>query len=682
MKITLLLPLMLVFSGVSIGADLPASDARPIREIQTASTVEPFAESQVTAQGVVTWVEGGSGVGFYIQDSSGGLLVKQEKGPGPKVAERVRVRGMLGRGDFAPLIRHAEFQSLGQGAMPDIARASGGGLLNGSFNAERVETDGWIRSAEMIDSATMVGVLDSGASRISFRIPNVKTLKPEKLIAAKAWVRGVASPVRSRGTIRQLVEVQVLANGEEDLRWEQRETTSPWKLPPTPLRNAFQYHPGQTRGERLHVRGKVVMVADGVAWLHDGDAGLAMRGADVAKVHRGDQVEAVGFRDLEDFLPVLSDVVIRPDNGPETDLRPKQVQEPRPGEGLHHGDFVAVTGLLLDRIDAPIGSADPRLVLALQSDHGVFTAELDARNSGRLAQLEIGSLLLVTGISSMQTDMTGETTGFKMLVPDAASVTVVEAAPFFTTRRLLILLSITLAILLAAALWAYFLAQRNLRLRAEMREKVAVSAERSRLARDLHDTLEQGLTAIHLQLHGIGPSQEEASGETQERLGAARQLVQQCHSEIRRSIWNLRSDTLEHFDLGDALHRAAQSLFLGSRTRVEFSQQTGETRIPNLIGDNVLRIGQEAITNALKHADASTLRIRLTTTGNLVSLEVGDDGNGFNPSTAADGRTGHFGLVGMRERTERIGGKLSITSQPGEGTTIRIEVPLVSETAI
>ncbi|MES2660384.1 MAG: histidine kinase [Verrucomicrobiota bacterium] len=676
MKIPLLLPVMLCFSGLSSGADLPAPEVRLVREIQNASTVEPFQESQVSAQGVVTWVEGGAGPGFYIQDASGGLLVMREKEPGPKVAERVRVTGMLARGDFAPMIRQARFESLGPGTLPNATRASGGGLLNGSFNAERVETDGWIRSAEMIDDTTMVGLLDSGASRISFRIPNVKTLKPEKLVAAKAWVRGVASPIRSRGTIRQLVEVQVLCNGEEDFYADQREAVLPWSLAPTPLRKAFQYHPGQTRGERLHVRGKVVMVADGIAWLHDGESGLAMRGAAAMKLRPGDQVAAVGFRDLEDFLPVLSDVAIQPDKGPEISLRPRQIQAASLREGLHHGDFVAVTGHLLDRIDAPIGSADQRVVLALQSDRGVYTAELEAPGSGVLDHLETGSLLRVSGICSVQTDMTGETTGFKMLVPNAASLAVVESAPYFTPRRLLVLLTITLAILLAAALWAYFLAQRNLGLRAEMREKVAVSAERTRLARDLHDTLEQGLTAIHLQLHAIGPSPQEASGETQERVGAARQLVQQCHSEIRRSIWNLRSDALEHFDLGEALHRAAQSLFLGSRTRVEFRQQTGDTKIPQLIGDNVLRIGQEAITNALKHADPSVLRIDLTTTNDRISLAVSDDGSGFAPATAPDGRTGHFGLVGMRERAERIGGKLNISSQPGEGTTIRIDVPL------
>lgn len=678
MKFPLLLPVMLFLSGLSSGAELPASQVRPIREIQTAATVEPFKESQVSLQGVVTWVDSRASPSFYVQDPSGGLLVTQHNGPPPKLAERVRIQGMLTLGDFAPVIRNSQYQGLGPGTMPDVMRASGGGLLNGSFNGERVETDGWIRSAEMTDATTMVGLLDSGASRISFRINNVKTLNPEKLIAAKARVRGVASPVRSRGTIRQLVEVQLLANGEEDFYSELQEAISPWTLPPTPLRNAFQYHPGQTRGERLHVRGKVVMMADGIAWLHDGEAGLAMQGTDTAKPRPGEQVAAVGFRDLEDFLPVLSDVVIVPDNGPEILLRPRKIQAARLREGLHHGDFVAVTGRLLDRIDAPIGSADRRVVLALQADHGVFTAELDAHGSGALAKLETGSLLRVTGICSVQTDKTAETTGFKMLVPNAASITVVERAPYFSAKRLLILLSITLAFMLAAALWAFFLVQRNLSLRAEMRERLAVSAERSRLARDLHDTLEQGLTAIHLQLHGIGPSREEASGETQERLGAARRLVQQCHSEIRSSIWNLRSETLEHIDLGDALQRAAQSLCLGSHTRVEFRQQTADVKIPQLIGDNVLRIGQEAITNVLKHADASVLQIDLITATDRISLAVSDDGHGFTPATMPDGRTGHFGLLGMRERAARIGGTLDITSLPGEGTTVRIEVPLDS----
>ncbi|MCW1924079.1 histidine kinase [Luteolibacter arcticus] len=674
MKIPWLLPVMLCFGRLSSAADLPAAEVRPIREIQTASTVEPFKESQVSAEGVVTWVDGGTGLGFYIQDPSGGLLVTREQGPGPKIAERVRVRGMLARGDFAPVIGRAEYQGLGPAALPYVVRASGGGLLNGSFNGERVETDGWIRSAEMTDATTMIGLLDSGASRISFRISNVKTLNPEKLIAAKAWVRGVASPVRSRGTIRQLVEVQLLVNGEEDFRSEQRETASPWELPTTPLRNAFQYHPGQTRGERLHVRGKVIHVADGVGWLHDGDAGLAIRGKEARNLKPGEQIQAVGFRDLESFLPVLSDVVIRPDSGPAITLQAKDMPAWQLQNGLHHADFVAVSGHLLDRIETPAAGGGRHLVLALQSPRGVFTAELNTTSDTK--PIEPGSLLRVAGICLVQTDAAGDPVGFKMALPDPASITVLEPAPYFTVRRMLILLSVMLGVLLLAALAGFFLARRNASLRAEVRERQAVASERGRLARDLHDTLEQGLTGIQLQIHGIGLSLKEAPPQTRDRLAAMRQMVQHCHTEVRQSIWDLRAEALEHFDLGEALHRMAQSHFLGSGIRVEFKQQRGGGHIPGLIGDNLLRIGQEAMTNVLKHSQAGMIGIDLTVASGSVTLTISDDGRGLADRSPENKGGAHFGLVGMDERAERIGGRLSIGNRPGGGALVRIEVPL------
>ena len=230
-----------------------------------------------------------------------------------------------------------------------------------------------------------------------------------------------------------------------------------------------------------------------------------------------------------------------------------------------------------------------------------------------------------------------------------------------------------------AALAAALLARRNVSLLAQMRERRAIAAERSRLARDLHDTLEQGLTGIHLQLHSIGPSEHEASRDTQGKLGGIRQMVQQCHAEIRRSIWNLRAEALEHFDLGDALQRAAQSLFLGSGTRVEIRQPPGRMEIPALVADNLLRIGQEAMTNALKHAGASLLQVELAMEGESVVLTVSDNGTGLVRTPERGAGSGHFGLVGMEERADRIGGTLMITGKPGEGTRIRVEVPLAGK---
>jgi signal transduction histidine kinase len=663
----------LLFS-IFLGGVTAAPEERPVREVQAAATAEGFHGADVEVKGVVTWADEAAGSYFFLQDGSGGIQLNYEQGPGPKVGDLLRAHGRLSQGTFAPLIEKATFLRLGQGQLPNSKFASGGGLLNGSFNCEWIETDGWIRTAEIVDTDTLVAVLDSGASRISFRVSHVNGIDPLSIIAAKARVRGVASPIRSRGTSGQLVEVQVLVSRMEDMFLGQRETKSPWDQSPTPFRSAFKYHPGQTRGDRLQVRGKVVHVADGIAWLHDGDAGLAIRGKDIGTLKRGHQVLAVGFRDLENFLPVLSDVVLQPDSGPEIALQPKEYPAWQLQDGFHHADHVAVSGRLLDRIEIPAGKEGRHLVLALQSPRGVFTAELGSASS--LPELEPGSLLRVAGICVVRTDSAGDPMGFKMELPDAASITVLERAPFFTVRRMLILLSLMLGILLAAVLAGFFLARRNASLRAEVRERQAVASERGRLARDLHDTLEQGLTGIQLQIHGIGLSLKEAPPQTRDRLAAMRRMVQQCHTEVRQSIWDLRVEALDHFDLGEALQRMAQSLFLGSGIRVNFKQQREVGKIPGLISDNLLRIGQESMTNVLKHSHASIIEIELVATGQAVSLNVSDNGCGLADRGANEGSGGHFGLVGIDERAKRIGGKLSIGDRPGGGTVVRIEVPL------
>ncbi len=663
---------------------VPAAAAEPpvqsVREVQAAATAEGFSGAEVTLEGVVTWADEDAGRYFFLQDATGGMRLNYEEGSGPMTGDQVRASGRLSPGPFAPVIERAVFQRLGAGLIPKDKFGSGGGLLNGSYNGEWIETDGWIRTAEMVDDDTMVAVLDSGASRISIRVSNVKSVDPPASIAAKIRVRGVASPMRSREATGQLVEVQVLVPREEEIIWDQRESVSPWERPPIPLRTAFRYHPGQTRGDRLKVRGKVVHISGDTAWLHDGDAGLALRGSGIAGLETGARVEAVGFRDLQDFLPVLSDVIIRPDPGPEIELRPKDLPTTKLQDGLHHADHVSAAGHLLDRIETPAESGQVHLVLALQSPRGVFTAELDAPASDLPADAwEAGSLLQITGICAVQTDSSGEPAGFKMLVPDAASISVLKPAPYFTVRRMLILLSITLGVLLAVTTAAFLLVRRNTRLETEVRERHAIAAERGRLARDLHDTLEQGLTGLQLQIRGVGLSLKDAPPETRARLDTMRNLVKQCSTEVRQSIWDLRAETWENFDLGEALHRMAQALFLGSGVRVEFHQRREGGKVPGLIGDNLLRIGQEAMTNVLKHAQASVIGIEFITTADSASLTVRDDGRGLSEQPSAQDRRGHFGLVGMEERAERIGATLTVENRPDGGTIVNVEVPLQPE---
>jgi len=658
--------------------DFTGLEVTKVEQVKALAMVENTPESLVCVEGVVTWTDAHGEKVFFLQETARkgqervGIKVAYEADDGPERGDKLKVKGMVTRGDFMPVIAQAEFEVQGKSELPQVLEATGGGLLNGAWDAELIETTGWVRTAEMVDENTMVGVLDT---RVGFQLDHVKSYSADKLVGAKLRIKGVANPVKSRAAIRQLAEVQVLVSAEHAVFVWQTEAP-PWDSPALELKEVFQYRLGQTRGERLHVRGKVMLVTDGVAWLNDGNSGLALRGK-VSDVKTGEQVEAVGFRDVENFLPVLSYAVIHPDEGPPLKVTVKDLPMESLQGGEYHADYVAVTGQLLDRIDTPQGTGARRTVLALQLGRGVVTAELDAPpGAPEIPPLETGCVLRVAGICKVETDLEGEATGFKMLLPDAAAVTVMAEAPFFNVKRLLILLSVALGVLFVAALAAALLARRNVSLMAQMRERRAIAAERSRLARDLHDTLEQGLTGIHLQLHSIGPAQDEASGETQEKLGGIRRLVLQCHSELRRSIWNLRAEALEHFDLGDALQRAAQSLFLGSGTRVEIKQPPGGLDIPALVADNLLRIGQEAMTNALKHARASLLRVELAMEGEKVVLTVSDNGGGLVPASERGARGGHFGLMGMEERAERIGGRLTITGKPGEGTRVRVEVPL------
>ena len=656
-------------AGVATGAETPGPPK--VRELQVMATTESFAPVTVKTKGIVTWADPALGNYFQIQDDTGGMRVDFTGTAGPKVNDLVEIQGTLERGPYAPIISAATFTVTGTGTPPEPENASGGGLLNGEYNGMLVYIHGFIRSAEIVPPNVFVAVLSSGSARITLRISNPGNLDPKERLAHQVYLRGVAVPVRSRSGLRQLVDVEVHAVSGTDLKPRGPEPTDPWTTPVRSLHEAFQYRPAVRRSDRIRVRGQVVHHRNGFVFLNDGNSGIAVRGVGADKLETGDEVEAVGFPDLEDFLPVLSDAVF--ESLPAE--RPKVQPKPTPIEsllgGLQHAAYVTARGRLLDRLQTPSKEGPGLLVLALNTPRGVFTAELEGQGGG-IPDLEEGATLDVSGICQVSVDGVGNPTSFKILVPGHDHVTVVEKASFFTVKRLLVMLSIVLGVLVAVVLFAYVTSRRNLSLAAEMRERNAVTAERSRLARDLHDTLEQGLTGIHLRLHSIGPEHEDASEETREHLQAVDSLVRQCHAEMRQSIWNLRSVALEKFDLAEALERAAKSLTLGSNIRVDAKQSCASGRLPALIEDNLLRIGQEAITNAVKHAKPSVITIELHVSAERAILSVADDGIGIGQAAVP----GHFGLTGMHERARRIGGTLRIESNSQGGTTVEVEVPL------
>src|SRR5581483_6205866 len=147
-------------------------------------------------------------------------------------------------------------------------------------------------------------------------------------------------------------------------------------------------------------------------------------------------------------------------------------------------------------------------------------------------------------------------------------------------------------------------------------------------------------------------------------------------TEARRSVMDLRASALEGQDLPAALSDAARQWTAGSPVRVEVDVHGDARKLPEELEQHVLRIAQEAVTNIVKHANAQQVRIRLEMENRKLSLLVADDGRGFEQTEAFSELGGHFGLIGMRERAERLGGELQLHSQPGQGTKVEVTVPL------
>ncbi|MEW6156941.1 MAG: two-component regulator propeller domain-containing protein [Verrucomicrobiota bacterium] len=227
------------------------------------------------------------------------------------------------------------------------------------------------------------------------------------------------------------------------------------------------------------------------------------------------------------------------------------------------------------------------------------------------------------------------------------------------------------ALILILAGWEYH--RRRLR-QAEAQFSV-VLAERNRIARDLHDTLAQGFAGIAFQLEAVATKLTEAPAQAQEHLTIALNMVRHSLAEARRTVMNLRSAALENGDLATALNESGRQILAGRPVQLDVKTQGEPRPIPAKTEENLLRIGQEAITNALKHAEATRIDVLLEYRPESVCLIVRDDGKGFDPVTEQNRNGAHFGLLGMRERAKQVNGQLRIQSDPQtRGTKIVFEI--------
>jgi signal transduction histidine kinase len=214
------------------------------------------------------------------------------------------------------------------------------------------------------------------------------------------------------------------------------------------------------------------------------------------------------------------------------------------------------------------------------------------------------------------------------------------------------------------------LAEANARLAqyASTVEQLTISRERNRLARELHDVLAHTLSGVAVELEGLRATMPRDSKEASALLDHSLRAIRDGLTETRRALQELRAKPLEDLGLGLAIQTLAESYAIRSDFELELNIDHDFGDTPAKVQQSVYRIAQEALANVADHAQAQHVYLELKRDRGQIQMIIGDNGTGFDPGSFED--ENHYGLLGMRERAAMIGGKLTVESQPGQGTQV------------
>jgi signal transduction histidine kinase len=677
----------------------------------------------IRIRGVITATEKYWDGRFFIQDASAGVFVDNVGGESPSVGDLVEVSGISHPGAFAPVISKPAWKKVGTALLPPAKPTSTESLMAGIDDGQRIEITGTVRT--VADEHSLLSLdLVSGGHRFHVFAKRNPDLASEKLIGARVQVRGTAAP-SFNAQLRQLIGVKVFAPLLEDFVVQQPESTDPFNEPTLSLASVAQYRPGSRPQQRIRVKGTLTCQRPGEdLFVLDDSGGLQIKTPQRERFPPGDVIEAVGFPGLDHFLPVLEDAICRKTENSRDEMTPRRALTEELQAGLHHADLITLRGKLLERVvrrslDHTSEAMQIDTILTLQGEGMIFSAEAETSEEPQeLVSVPIGSVVEVTGVCLSEIDQDGRLKLLKLLLSPSRPLRVLDRPSWFTPQHLSVTLAIAMTVLLVALTGMLVTSKKNSLLKVLVREREhaqkqlqqahdslearvkvrteqlkqqitarkeselqfnAVLSERTRLAQELHDTVEQSLTGIALQMDTATRLVEQSPNEANHHFKLARTLLRQGQLDIRRSVWDLRSRALDQFDLPSILTATSRQLTDGTKVSVNVTAHRRVRPLPDLVEDNLLRIAQEALTNVIKHAGATTATIDLDYGAENVFLEIKDNGKGFSTNDHLGPEEGHFGLLGISERVKRINGEVTIESNPNSGTTVRVKIPLKIE---
>jgi signal transduction histidine kinase len=658
---------------------LPAGILTNAAQVRALDAKEAARHLPVHLRGVVIGEAEPGGNGFALQDETSGIYLTRSSDEVARLhpGDEIEVTGTSDPGSFAPSVIVTTMRKLGVKPLPEPRKITFGELLSGRFEAQWVELVGIVRYCEPSpnDPRKLRIELATGEGRLVLRwnVPKV----PAPLVDAEIRVRGVCYYLANKN--RQLLSPMLAIPHDVRIQIETPAPADPFSEPLHALDSLMHFAPDGSYGHRVHVRGVVTRYQPGeFIFIRDGELALRVQTSQWGELKPGDKVEISGFPKEGNYSPMLEESIFRKQ---ASEVPPPPVRlEKLADAGRLDANLVELDGILDKQYPSWAEFFE------FHTDTGMnFQALLRNDEKKTVSSLPAGGRFKVVGICSTDRGSYGLSSGlsepgsFQILLRSMNDLTLINPPPWWTRQRTIRALAATIGISVCGCVAIVFLAGRRLREQEGRRlaaenEFALLFTERNRMAREIHDTLAQGLGSISIHVEFLKNRLKESPPEIIKHLEITRDLVRHSLADARNAIWDMRAQALQEGDLVSALDTTMKQLTEGSTISARLTVTGQPRRISSPMENDLLHIGQEALCNAIKHAGAKKIELNLDFGKDEICLSVTDDGCGFAPEQSPP-RTDSFGIIGMKERVQQLRGQLLVQSSLGAGTQILATVP-------
>ena len=604
--------------------------------------------------------------------------------------DRVHLTGLaVGRSDYNIPALITSVQVCGRAAPAELPLVDAHALVRGTFNHRPVRLRGLVTACfeDEIDPEWAYLALNADGVRICAFFPRqaLTVAEARRFIDAEIELTGICSCLRSGA--RQLLGPYMRFWFRDAIRVLTPAPADPFSVPRLEDLRCLSATTVARLGRR-QAEGTVLAAWNGCRLLLGEDGGriVDVRLAENELPEPGQRIAVSGLPQTDVYHNQLLCAIWKPAEAPPAPAEPPIATT----AGFVMTDTNRITMVKAEfhgraiRLNGVIRSLPPPDGLRLNLENDGFLVPVDAGTAlSAFDGLEIGCRVEVTGICNINVAESSQGAplphidGFSVILRRAGDLVVLERPPWWTPRRLLYLVGALLAALVGILIWNLILNRLvERRSRELMRTRIArdeanlKTEERMRLAVELHDTIAQDMTGVAMQIDAAEMASECDPAGLQSHLVAARQRMHSCRENLRNCLWDLRNRPFETRHLSDAIRRTVAPHQGDAQVDIRCPLACRD------LSDNtihaVLCILRELVINAVRHGRATRIAISVGRGDDGLALHVSDNGAGFDPLDRPGPAQGHFGLLGVSERVNRLGGSLKLDSACGRGTEVTI----------